>query len=156
MCSFSGEISHVSQTPMSDSGHRQNWKCFVEYFSGSKKEFVLPSPGLRIRLTSEEAEAGVRKLKPQPFKGILCMYNSFNHIKVRLFAAGSVQGTAGFEIVKLNVFTLLRSRDRDDLIPVWEDFFAKFPRAEVDPMVPYDDIYGDLLSRRGNVVASCR
>ena len=44
----------------------------------------------------------------------------------------------------------------DDLIPVWEEFFARFPRVEVDPMVPYDDIYGDLLAHRGNVVASRR
>lgn len=50
-------------------GHTKEWKYNVEYFNGDKKEFVLPSPGLKIRLSSEEAKEGLRTLKPQPFTG---------------------------------------------------------------------------------------
>lgn len=50
-------------------GHTKEWKYVVEYFNGDIKEFVLPSPGLRIRLSSEEAKEGVINLKPQPFTG---------------------------------------------------------------------------------------
>ena len=67
---WSGEISHVAQTPLTSDGHRQDWNCCVEYFNGDAKEFVMPSPSLKIRLSTSDAMEGVRKLKPQLFTGI--------------------------------------------------------------------------------------
>lgn len=58
---------------------------------------------------------------------------------------GLVQGTPSFELVRMNILALLRSRRRDDLIPVWETFLSKFPDAEVDDKVPCEDVYGDIL-----------
>jgi hypothetical protein len=69
--SRSGEVSHVEQTPLTSSEHRQDWKCVAEYFSGEKKEFILPSPGVKLRLSAEQALEGVRNLQPQTFTGIL-------------------------------------------------------------------------------------
>lgn len=63
-----------------------------------------------------------------------------------------VQGTPSFELVRMNILALLRSRRRDDLIPVWEKFLSKFPDAEVDNKVPCEDIYGDILNRVSNIV----
>lgn len=39
----------------------------MEYYNGDKKIYVLPSPSLKFRLTPEEAEEGVKNLKPQSF-----------------------------------------------------------------------------------------
>ena len=59
---------------------------------------------------------------------------------------GNIQGTPSFQLVKMNIESLLKQRDRKDLIPVWETFLGKFPCSEGDQDVPYDDIYGELLS----------
>jgi hypothetical protein len=59
--------------------------------------------------------------------------------------AGLVQGTASFELVRMNILALLRSRRRDELIPVWEKFLSLFPDGEVDDKVPCDDVYGEVL-----------
>jgi hypothetical protein len=56
-----------------------------------------------------------------------------------------VQGTPSFELVRMNILALLRSRHRDDLIPVWETFLGKFPDADCDAKVPCEDIYGEIL-----------
>jgi len=45
----------------------------------------------------------------------------------------------------MNITTLLKARDRSDLIETWEDFLGHFPTAEVDDNVPCEDIYGELL-----------
>lgn len=59
--------------------------------------------------------------------------------------AGLVQGTPSFELVRMNILALLRSRHRDELIPVWENFLSLFPNGEVDEKVPCDDVYGEVL-----------
>jgi hypothetical protein len=64
-----GEVRSVIQRPLMSKGHRQEWKCFVEYFNNDKKEYVLPSPAIRVQLSAEEAREGVETLKPQPFNG---------------------------------------------------------------------------------------
>lgn len=56
-----------------------------------------------------------------------------------------MQGTPSFELVRMNILALLRSRNRVDLIPVWETFLKKFPEAEIDEKVPCEDLYGDIL-----------
>jgi hypothetical protein len=58
-----------------------------------------------------------------------------------------VQGTPSFELVKMNIFALSRSRRREDLFPVWETFLSKFPDSEVDNKVPSEDLYGEILRR---------
>lgn len=58
-----------------------------------------------------------------------------------------VQGTPSFELVKMNIFALLRSRHREDLFSVWETFLSKFPDSEVDNKVPCEDLYGEILRR---------
>lgn len=63
---------------------------------------------------------------------------------------GMLQGTPKFELVKLNIISLLTSRDRTDLIPGWETFLSTFPTAEVDDKVPCEDIYGQLLDLHEN------
>lgn len=55
-------------------GHTKEWKYVVEYFNGDIKEFVLPSPGLRIRLSSEQAKEGLKNLKPQLFTGSIYIH----------------------------------------------------------------------------------
>ena len=65
MCT--GAVRTVVQTPIATDGHRQNWKCEVDYYNGDKRFFVLPSPSLKARLTHEEAREGVENLQPQPF-----------------------------------------------------------------------------------------
>lgn len=61
------------------------------------------------------------------------------------FITGLVKGTPSFEIVKLNIEALLRSRERADLVPVWEAFLDRFPDGEIDEKVPCEDIYGEIL-----------
>jgi hypothetical protein len=63
-----------------------------------------------------------------------------------------VQGTADFELVKLNIRNLLIKRDRHDLIPVWDAFLVKFPDSAVDDKVPYDPIYERLVAKFGGPV----
>lgn len=60
---------------------------------------------------------------------------------------GLVQGTPEFELVKLNILNLLRSRGRSDLESVWEEFLAKFPDDALDEKVPFENIYEELLSK---------
>ena len=60
---------HVNQVPMTTDGHRQHWKCTVLYQNGLEKEFILPSPGLKLRLSQMQAEEGIKNLKPQRFTG---------------------------------------------------------------------------------------
>ena len=60
-----------------------------------------------------------------------------------------LKNTAEFHLIKLHIMSLLNKRDRQDLIPVWEDFLDKFPEASVDPNVPCEDIYGELLRDYG-------
>ena len=142
-----GEVSHVTQTPLASDDHRRDWKCSVEYFCGEKKEFILPSPSLKVRLSTKEAMEGVKNLKPQRFLGESFNYLSYNTILSILivFLIGNIQGTASFEMVKLNIKNLLTQRGREDLIPTWEKFLSQFPRAEIDANVPCDDIYEELL-----------
>lgn len=69
-----GDVRSVTQTPMTEDGMRQHWKCNVTYYNGDEKEFILPSPGIKIRLSKDEAEEGVRTLKPQLFTGSKTFY----------------------------------------------------------------------------------
>ena len=59
----------VKQTPIMTDGQRQYWKCTVEYQTGVEKVYTLPSPGLKLRLSQEQAAEGVKNLKPQSFTG---------------------------------------------------------------------------------------
>jgi hypothetical protein len=45
----------------------------------------------------------------------------------------------------MNIMDLLKSRERHDLISVWETFLGQFPTDKVDGNVPCEDIYGELL-----------
>jgi len=58
---------------------------------------------------------------------------------------GNIQGAPDFEFVKMNIMDLLKSRERQDLIPVWEKFLSQFPTDSIDENVPCDDIYRELL-----------
>ena len=64
-----GDVVNVKQTPIMTDGQRQHWKCTVEYESGAEKVYTLPSPGLQLRLSQEQATEGVKNLKPQCFTG---------------------------------------------------------------------------------------
>jgi hypothetical protein len=65
--------------------------------------------------------------------------------------AGSVKNTATFELVKLKIRTLLEKRNRQDLIPGWDEFLDKFPDSVHDDKVPFEDIYGELLDKYRNL-----
>ena len=56
-------------------------------------------------------------------------------------------------MVKININRLLRSRDREDLIPEWENFLATFPEAEIDENVPCEDVYGELIHINDNMIS---
>jgi hypothetical protein len=64
-----GGVRTVEQIPMTEDGRTKDWKCKVSYFNGDDKVFILPSPGIKIRLSEEEAREGARSLKPQLYTG---------------------------------------------------------------------------------------
>jgi len=82
---ITGEVSHVQQTPLTSSEHRQDWKCVAEYFSGDKKEFILPSPGVKLRLNTEQAMEGATNLRPQPFTGTYYALLAFFGLCILIF-----------------------------------------------------------------------
>lgn len=51
----------------------------MSYYNGDEKEFILPSPGIKIRLSEQQAREGAKSLRPQLFTGektnmcILCL-----------------------------------------------------------------------------------
>lgn len=61
-----GEVRSLVQTPLGD---EKKWKCVADFFSGEQKEIELPSRGIKLRLSKEEAKEGVRNLKPQRYTG---------------------------------------------------------------------------------------
>ena len=66
---------------------------------------------------------------------------------------GNLQSSVSFEMIKININRLLRSRDREDLIPEWEKFLAAFPTAEIDENVPCEDVYGELIRINDNIIS---
>lgn len=58
-----------------------------------------------------------------------------------------LKSSSEFKLIKMNITKLLKQRDREDLIPVWDEFLDKFPDAAEDPNVPFDDVYGDILKQ---------
>ena len=60
------------------------------------------------------------------------------------YTAGNLQGTPGFEIVKMNITKLLTQRNRCDLIPIWDEFLLNFPADKVDTRVPCENMYEEV------------
>lgn len=63
-----------------------------------------------------------------------------------------VRNTETFEEVRINIKRLLRKRDREDLIPEWEELLGKFPDAPIDDKVPTEDVYGEIFGCHGGNV----
>ena len=106
----------------------------------------MPSPGAKLRLNTEQAIEGATNLRPQPFTGTYYALLAFFWVMYSNFLSlGNIQGAPDFEFVKMNIIDLLKSRERLDLIPVWEKFLSQFPTDSIDENVPCDDIYGELL-----------